>query len=136
MKAVIASNSKTHIIKKKVDEKEKVRHFYSLPSKCKDIYNFLTVWIYIDSWLLLLDTWPFQMFALYMSSRCPNVSLQKLPEQWLWNVLEEIKCSDASSKLCATRRSAGIPFYIQVFLYGIKAGVFFVCFWSFDSSIF
>lgn len=49
-------------------------------------------------------------------NRCPNVSLQKLPEQWLWNVLEEIKCSDASSKLCATRRSAGIPFYIQALL--------------------
>ncbi|XP_013213722.3 tRNA (32-2'-O)-methyltransferase regulator THADA [Ictidomys tridecemlineatus] len=49
-------------------------------------------------------------------NRCPNVSLQKLPEQWLWNVLEEIKSSDPSSKLCATRRSAGIPFYIQALL--------------------
>ncbi|XP_063474167.1 tRNA (32-2'-O)-methyltransferase regulator THADA isoform X5 [Symphalangus syndactylus] len=49
-------------------------------------------------------------------NRCPNVSLQKLPEQWLWSVLEEIKCSDPSSKLCATRRSAGIPFYIQALL--------------------
>uniref|UniRef100_F6XB74 tRNA (32-2'-O)-methyltransferase regulator THADA n=1 Tax=Ornithorhynchus anatinus TaxID=9258 RepID=F6XB74_ORNAN len=36
--------------------------------------------------------------------------------QWLWAVLEEIKSSDASSKLCATRRSAGIPFYIQALL--------------------
>ncbi|XP_063085320.1 tRNA (32-2'-O)-methyltransferase regulator THADA isoform X1 [Cavia porcellus] len=49
-------------------------------------------------------------------NRCPNVNLQKLPEEWLWNVLEEIKCSDPSSKLCATRRSAGIPFYIQALL--------------------
>uniref|UniRef100_F7E3P6 tRNA (32-2'-O)-methyltransferase regulator THADA n=1 Tax=Callithrix jacchus TaxID=9483 RepID=F7E3P6_CALJA len=49
-------------------------------------------------------------------NRCPNVDLQKLPEQWLWSVLEEIKCSDPSSKLCATRRSAGIPFYIQALL--------------------
>ncbi|KAM6180099.1 tRNA (32-2'-O)-methyltransferase regulator THADA isoform 2-T2 [Erethizon dorsatum] len=49
-------------------------------------------------------------------NRCPDVNLQKLPEQWLWNVLEEIKCSDPSSKLCATRRSAGIPFYIQALL--------------------
>ncbi|KAF4016260.1 hypothetical protein G4228_008105 [Cervus hanglu yarkandensis] len=49
-------------------------------------------------------------------NRCPNVSLQKLPEEWLLNVLEEIKCCDPSSKLCATRRSAGIPFYIQALL--------------------
>lgn len=49
-------------------------------------------------------------------NRCSNVSLQKLPEQWLWSVLEEIKSSDPSSKLCATRRSAGIPFYIQALL--------------------
>ncbi|XP_048208994.1 thyroid adenoma-associated protein isoform X2 [Perognathus longimembris pacificus] len=49
-------------------------------------------------------------------NRCPNVSLQRLPEQWLWSVLEEIKSSDPSSKLCATRRSAGIPFYIQALL--------------------
>ncbi|EHA97799.1 Thyroid adenoma-associated protein [Heterocephalus glaber] len=49
-------------------------------------------------------------------NRCPNVNLQRLPEQWLWNVLEEVKCSDPSSKLCATRRSAGIPFYIQALL--------------------
>nr|XP_044628256.1 thyroid adenoma-associated protein isoform X2 [Equus asinus] len=49
-------------------------------------------------------------------NRCHNVSLQKLPEQWLWNVLEEIKCSNPSSKLCTTRRSAGIPFYIQALL--------------------
>ncbi|KAL6032124.1 hypothetical protein STEG23_019803, partial [Scotinomys teguina] len=49
-------------------------------------------------------------------NRCPNGSLQKLPEQWLCGVLEEIKSSDPSSKLCATRRSAGIPFYIQALL--------------------
>nr|XP_036846718.1 thyroid adenoma-associated protein isoform X3 [Manis javanica] len=49
-------------------------------------------------------------------NRCPDVGLQKLPEQWLQNVLEEVKCSDPSSKLCATRRSAGIPFYIQALL--------------------
>ncbi|KAM6221231.1 tRNA (32-2'-O)-methyltransferase regulator THADA isoform 2-T2 [Rhynchocyon petersi] len=49
-------------------------------------------------------------------TRCPNVTLQKLPEQWLRSVLEDIKCSDPSSKLCATRRSAGIPFYIQALL--------------------
>ncbi|XP_053167596.1 thyroid adenoma-associated protein isoform X5 [Hemicordylus capensis] len=49
-------------------------------------------------------------------SRCNNESLNKLPQWWLYNVLEEIKSSDPSSKLCATRRSAGIPFYIQALL--------------------
>ncbi|XP_044515397.1 thyroid adenoma-associated protein [Gracilinanus agilis] len=49
-------------------------------------------------------------------SRCPNECLQRLPEQWLRDVLEEIKSSNPSSKLCATRRSAGIPFYIQALL--------------------
>lgn len=37
-----------------------------------------------------------------------------MPEHWLSCVLEEIKSCDPSSTLCATRRSAGIPFYIQV----------------------
>ncbi|XP_061481363.1 tRNA (32-2'-O)-methyltransferase regulator THADA isoform X2 [Rhineura floridana] len=49
-------------------------------------------------------------------SRCNNESLHRLPQQWLCNVLEEIKSSNPSSKLCATRRSAGIPFYIQALL--------------------
>ncbi|EGW03188.1 Thyroid adenoma-associated protein [Cricetulus griseus] len=57
-------------------------------------------------------------------NRCSAVSLQKLPEQWLWNVLEEIKSSDPSSKLCATRRSAGIPFYIQVHALNILRALF------------
>ncbi|XP_069464566.1 tRNA (32-2'-O)-methyltransferase regulator THADA isoform X2 [Ambystoma mexicanum] len=43
-------------------------------------------------------------------------NLHRLPQQWLLDVLEEIKSSDPSSKLCATRRSAGIPFYIQALL--------------------
>ncbi|NXC48618.1 THADA protein, partial [Penelope pileata] len=49
-------------------------------------------------------------------SRCNSESLQKMPEQWLKCVLEEIKSCDPSSTLCATRRSAGIPFYIQALL--------------------
>ncbi|NXA35436.1 THADA protein, partial [Eudromia elegans] len=49
-------------------------------------------------------------------SRCNNESLCKMPEQWLCHVLEEIRSCDPSSKLCATRRSAGIPFYIQALL--------------------
>uniref|UniRef100_A0AAY4DDJ9 tRNA (32-2'-O)-methyltransferase regulator THADA n=1 Tax=Denticeps clupeoides TaxID=299321 RepID=A0AAY4DDJ9_9TELE len=39
--------------------------------------------------------------------------LQQLPSHWLREVLGEVRSSDRSSKLCATRRSAGIPFYIQ-----------------------
>uniref|UniRef100_A0A8U7MBQ1 tRNA (32-2'-O)-methyltransferase regulator THADA n=1 Tax=Corvus moneduloides TaxID=1196302 RepID=A0A8U7MBQ1_CORMO len=49
-------------------------------------------------------------------SRCNSESLHKMPEQWLSYVLEEIKSCDPSSTLCATRRSAGIPFYIQALL--------------------
>ncbi|XP_021248187.1 thyroid adenoma-associated protein isoform X2 [Numida meleagris] len=49
-------------------------------------------------------------------SRCNSESLHKMPEQWLSCVLEEIKSCDPSSTLCATRRSAGIPFYIQALL--------------------
>uniref|UniRef100_A0A8B9C0E8 tRNA (32-2'-O)-methyltransferase regulator THADA n=1 Tax=Anser brachyrhynchus TaxID=132585 RepID=A0A8B9C0E8_9AVES len=51
-----------------------------------------------------------------MLSRCNSRSLRKMPEQWLSCVLEEIKSCDPSSTLCATRRSAGIPFYIQALL--------------------
>ncbi|XP_053357978.1 thyroid adenoma-associated protein [Clarias gariepinus] len=51
-----------------------------------------------------------------MLCRSGSTALQQLPAQWLKEVLEEVKCSDPSSKLCATRRSAGIPFYIQALL--------------------
>ncbi|XP_051504268.1 thyroid adenoma-associated protein homolog isoform X2 [Myxocyprinus asiaticus] len=51
-----------------------------------------------------------------MLCRSGSATLQQLPAHWLKEVLEEVKCSDPSSKLCATRRSAGIPFYIQALL--------------------
>uniref|UniRef100_A0A3B4B112 tRNA (32-2'-O)-methyltransferase regulator THADA n=1 Tax=Periophthalmus magnuspinnatus TaxID=409849 RepID=A0A3B4B112_9GOBI len=51
-----------------------------------------------------------------MLCRSGSQALQRLPSSWLSEVLEEVKSSDPSSKLCATRRSAGIPFYIQALL--------------------
>ncbi|XP_017296045.1 thyroid adenoma-associated protein isoform X2 [Kryptolebias marmoratus] len=51
-----------------------------------------------------------------MLCRSGSGTLQQLPARWLSEVLAEVKSSDPSSKLCATRRSAGIPFYIQALL--------------------
>ncbi|KAJ8014230.1 hypothetical protein DPEC_G00038090 [Dallia pectoralis] len=51
-----------------------------------------------------------------MLCRSGSRALQQLPARWLTEVLQEVKSSDPSSKLCATRRSAGIPFYIQALL--------------------
>ncbi|KAK2535660.1 Thada [Columba guinea] len=59
-----------------------------------------------------------------MLSRCNSESLHKMPEEWLSSVLEEIKSCDPSSTLCATRRSAGIPFYIQVHALNILRALF------------
>lgn len=52
--------------------------------------------------------------------RSGSQALQQLPARWLSEVLEEVKSSDPSSKLCATRRSAGIPFYIQVCIHDFQ----------------
>ncbi|XP_031435285.1 thyroid adenoma-associated protein isoform X2 [Clupea harengus] len=51
-----------------------------------------------------------------MLCRSGSKTLQQLPAHWLKEVLGEVRSSDPSSKLCATRRSAGIPFYIQALL--------------------
>ncbi|XP_062257166.1 thyroid adenoma-associated protein isoform X1 [Platichthys flesus] len=51
-----------------------------------------------------------------MLCRSGSRGLQQLPAHWLTEVLEQVKSSDSTSKLCATRRSAGIPFYIQALL--------------------
>ena len=48
-------------------------------------------------------------------SRSSISDLHRLPCDWLKDVMQEIKSGDPESKLCATRRSAGVPFYVQVF---------------------
>ncbi|XP_052228091.1 thyroid adenoma-associated protein homolog isoform X2 [Dreissena polymorpha] len=40
-------------------------------------------------------------------------TLHQLPRAWLCSVLKDIKSGDPGSRLCATRRSAGVPFYVQ-----------------------
>ena len=47
-------------------------------------------------------------------SRSSISDLHRLPCDWLKDVMQEIKSGDPESKLCATRRSAGVPFYVQV----------------------
>jgi len=46
--------------------------------------------------------------------RSPISELRELPKQWLDSVIADIKSGHPNSQLCATRRSAGVPFYIQV----------------------
>ncbi|GFO33499.1 thyroid adenoma-associated-like protein [Plakobranchus ocellatus] len=43
----------------------------------------------------------------------PLSCFHQLPSTWLSAVLEDIKSNDPDSRLCATRRSAGIPFLVQ-----------------------
>ncbi|CAG5133516.1 unnamed protein product, partial [Candidula unifasciata] len=40
-------------------------------------------------------------------------SFHLLPAQWLSDVIDSIKSDDPDSKLCSTRRSAGVPFFVQ-----------------------
>nr|XP_022332415.1 thyroid adenoma-associated protein homolog isoform X4 [Crassostrea virginica] len=45
--------------------------------------------------------------------RCNIKSLHKLPKLWLEQVMDDIRNDDENNKLCATRRSAGLPFFVQ-----------------------
>lgn len=69
---------------------------------------------FFDFVLVLFTCFMFLVSDVSVLCRCNSESLHKMPEHWLSCVLEEIKSCDPSSTLCATRRSAGIPFYIQV----------------------
>lgn len=46
--------------------------------------------------------------------RLNKTSLNQLPKLWLHDILIAITGIKENSKLCATRRSAGVPFMIQV----------------------
>ncbi|XP_060588753.1 tRNA (32-2'-O)-methyltransferase regulator THADA-like [Ruditapes philippinarum] len=45
--------------------------------------------------------------------RSSDADLHHLPKKWLSEVMVDIKSNDPESRLCATRRSAGVPFYVQ-----------------------
>lgn len=46
--------------------------------------------------------------------RSDKVDLNQLPRLWLYQILISITGIKENSKLCATRRSAGVPFMVQV----------------------
>jgi len=37
-----------------------------------------------------------------------------LPRQWLTDLMSEVKVHDPDDRLCSTRRSAGVPYFVQV----------------------
>ncbi|XP_013401424.1 thyroid adenoma-associated protein homolog [Lingula anatina] len=44
--------------------------------------------------------------------RCTVRDLHQLPSSWLLDIMKDIQ-DESGTKLCATRRSAGVPFYVQ-----------------------
>lgn len=53
--------------------------------------------------------------------KCPRKNASELPKKWLMEILEEIKLplEKQKMKLCSNRRSAGLPFLVQVNYYCI-----------------
>lgn len=52
-----------------------------------------------------------------MTERLWNCTLEgvhELPRKWLEEVISKVRVHDPCDQLCSTRRSAGVPFYIQV----------------------
>ncbi|KAH9519566.1 hypothetical protein Btru_003022 [Bulinus truncatus] len=54
----------------------------------------------------------FQLMCQMLWSH-PSALFHQLPARWLSQVMLDIKSEDSSSKFCITRRSAGVPFFIQ-----------------------
>ena len=46
-------------------------------------------------------------------SRCPDDELNRLPSEWLRDLIRDLDDDESAAKLCATRRSAGLPFMFQ-----------------------
>ncbi|XP_031550253.1 thyroid adenoma-associated protein homolog [Actinia tenebrosa] len=44
---------------------------------------------------------------------CEDASLRQLPHQWLSSLMSDITASVPSEIFCGTRRSAGVPFFVQ-----------------------
>ncbi|XP_046339064.2 thyroid adenoma-associated protein homolog [Haliotis rufescens] len=62
--------------------------------------------------------------------RDPSVDLHGLPSKWLEEVMADIISDDPDSRLCATRRSAGVPFYVQALVTTEPTSTGRVCFKS------
>ena len=52
--------------------------------------------------------------SFFFHVRSTDTELCELPAQWLQTLLEDLTSDSPSEALCGTRRSAGVPFFIQV----------------------
>ncbi|XP_067681790.1 tRNA (32-2'-O)-methyltransferase regulator THADA-like [Haliotis asinina] len=62
--------------------------------------------------------------------RHASVDLHSLPRRWLEEVMCDIISDNPDSRLCATRRSAGVPFYVQALVTTEPTSTGRVCFKS------
>ncbi|CAL1537329.1 unnamed protein product, partial [Lymnaea stagnalis] len=54
----------------------------------------------------------FQLMCQMLWSH-PKTSFHQLPGLWLTQVISDIKSGDPNARFCSTRRSAGVPFFVQ-----------------------
>ena len=50
----------------------------------------------------------------YTLWRSRPAAAHSLPSTWLAELMSKVKVHDPDDQLCATRRSAGVPFFVQV----------------------